>query len=210
MSTSPQSPPAQLARRSCLTLTHAARARPGVSARCLGPLSRLPSLLIRQISGGHRHATHSFLGVAAFGALAWLACHFRHDLVGKIGLGFLVMLIVAGGLEALGVCADLTADLAGSAAACAVVFYGLGLTLVPLVVVAGCATHLAGDALTESGVPLLYPAKARFRWWPRPLAFETGTRPERWIVDPVLLTAIGLLAVWTIAPGAELAVIHGL
>ncbi|HEX9355948.1 MAG TPA: hypothetical protein VF933_19265, partial [Streptosporangiaceae bacterium] len=36
-----------------------------------------------RISGGHRHATHSFLGIAVFTALAWLSCHFRADWGGR-------------------------------------------------------------------------------------------------------------------------------
>ena len=157
------------------------------SARALGVLSRLPSLAIRTLSGGHRHATHSVIGVAVFGGLAWLACTFRHDLAGKIGLGFLVTLIVAGGLGALRIAHATSADLLGAATAGLVVFLGIGLTLVPVAVIVGCATHLAGDMLTESGVPLLYPAQYRFKWWPRPLAFETGTLPEVALVDPALI-----------------------
>jgi hypothetical protein len=39
---------------------------------------------------------HSLLGIGVFAGLAWLACHFRHDLAGHIGLGFLTTLIIAG------------------------------------------------------------------------------------------------------------------
>jgi membrane-bound metal-dependent hydrolase YbcI (DUF457 family) len=170
------------------------------SARSLGLISVVPSLIIRKLSGGHRHATHSILGIGVFGVLAWLACTFRHDLAGKIGLGFLVTLIVAGGLEALRICRNHTADLIGAAVSAGVVFYGFGLTLIPVAIIAGCAAHIAGDMLTSSGCPLLTPvSKYRFKWWPRPLAFTTGTMPERLLVDPVLILLLAALAYVDIA-----------
>jgi membrane-bound metal-dependent hydrolase YbcI (DUF457 family) len=171
------------------------------SARSLGWLSALPSYVIRFVSGGHRHATHSLAGIAAFGGLAWLACTFRHDLAGKIGLGFLVVLVVSGAIEALRLCRGHIADLIGVAAAAAVVFYGFGLTLIPGAVVIGTAAHIAGDMLTDSGCPLLYPlSKFRYKWWPEPFAFTTGTLPELAIVDPALLGLLGWL-IWMAATG---------
>jgi hypothetical protein len=56
---------------------------------------------------------------------------------------------------------------------------GFDLTLIPVAVAAGCAAHIWGDMLTQSGCPLLLPvSRFRFRWWPRPLAFITGTAPS--------------------------------
>src|SRR5215472_7897304 len=181
------------------------------SARSLGWLSVIPSLVIRKLSGGHRHATHSLLGIGVFTALAVVAGRFRHDLAGRIGLGFLVTLIVAGGLEALWVCRAHLADTVGAVAAAVVVFTGFDLTLIPVAVAAGCAAHIWGDMLTQSGCPLLLPvSRFRFKWWPRPLAFTTGTAPERLIVDPVLLILLAVLVGWVLAPGIEIAAIHGL
>jgi membrane-bound metal-dependent hydrolase YbcI (DUF457 family) len=39
-------------------------------ARCLGFLSEAVAWIIGKLSGGHRHATHSFLGIALFTGLA--------------------------------------------------------------------------------------------------------------------------------------------
>lgn len=165
------------------------------SARSLGWLSALPSHVIRFVSGGHRHATHSLAGIAAFGTLAQLACHFRHDLGGKIGLGFLVALMVSGAAEALRLCRSHIADIIGAATAAAVVFDGFGLTLIPAAVVVGTAAHLAADMLTKSGCPLAYPlSEFRFRLLPRLAAFTTGRWPETWIIDPVLLVLLGWLS----------------
>ena len=166
------------------------------AGRCLGLISRSVAWVIRGISGGHRHASHSILGAAAFTGLALLACHFRGDWAGKAGLALLLVIAVSSALEALHVTDGHTADLAAIAVAAAVVWYGYGLALIPLAVGLGCLTHDAGDCLTESGVPLLLPfSQHRFHLLPPRAAFTTGTRPETWIVDPLLTLALLALAV---------------
>jgi membrane-bound metal-dependent hydrolase YbcI (DUF457 family) len=164
------------------------------AARSLGPLSKAVAYLIRLVSGGHRHATHSILGVAFFTGLAWLACHFRSDVAGKSGLALLITLAVSAGIEALHVTDGHWADVIGVAAAVVVIWTGWGLALIPIAVALGCSTHIAGDGLTDSGVPLLWPvSQYRFKWWPEPLAFSTGTRPES-AVAFVLVLMLGALA----------------
>jgi len=165
------------------------------ASRSLGFISESVAWVIRLISGGHRHASHSLVGIAVFTGLAWVACLFRHDLAGQIGLGLLLVIAVAGALEALHLARSHVADLAGVAVAGAVVWHGYGLALIPLAVLLGTCAHVAGDAATCSGVPLLWPvSEYRFRWWPSPLAFTTGTKPELWLVDPALMVLLGLLA----------------
>src|SRR5262245_16859969 len=46
-------------------------------AHAFGPLTRLFAWLVGKVAGGHRHGTHSLLGVAVFTAIAWLAVVFR-------------------------------------------------------------------------------------------------------------------------------------
>ena len=70
-------------------------------ARCLGFLSEAVAWIIGRLTGGHRHLTHSILGIAGFTALAWYSCQYRHDWVGKAGLALLMTLTVSAGLEAL-------------------------------------------------------------------------------------------------------------
>ena len=166
------------------------------AGRCLGLISRSVAWVIRGISGGHRHGSHTILGAAAFTGLAVLACHFRGDWAGKAGLALLLVIAVSSALEALHVTDGHTADLAAIAVAAAVIWYGYGLALIPLAVGLGCLTHDAGDMLTESGVPLLLPfSQHRFHLLPPRVAFTTGTRPETWIVDPLLTLALLALAV---------------
>jgi membrane-bound metal-dependent hydrolase YbcI (DUF457 family) len=170
-------------------------------ARSLGFLSEAVAWIVGKISGGHRHATHSLLGIAAFTSLAWLSAHYLHDWEGKAGLALLMTLSVAGALEALHIARSHAADLIGIAVASFEIWYGYGLTLIPLAVLVGCATHVAGDMLTDSGCMLAFPvSQYRFHLLPEPLAFTTGTSPELLIVDPILTGALFLLAAWTADP----------
>jgi membrane-bound metal-dependent hydrolase YbcI (DUF457 family) len=163
-------------------------------ARSLGFVSGAVSHVVRRISGGHRHATHSILGIAAFTGLAFLACAFRHDYAGMAGLALLLTLSVAAVLEATRAASSHVADLAGIAVAAAVIWLGWGLALIPLAVLLGCACHAVFDSCTDSGVNWLWPCQYRFHFLPRFLTWSTGSRPERWLVDPLLVAALGLLA----------------
>jgi membrane-bound metal-dependent hydrolase YbcI (DUF457 family) len=170
-------------------------------ARSLGFLSETVARIIGAISGGHRHATHSFLGIAIFTLLAWVSCQYRADWAGKAGLALLMTLTVSAALEALHVAASHAADLIGIGVAAGEIWYGYGLKLIPIAVFIGCCTHIAGDMLTDSGCMLGYPAfRHRFHLLPEPLAFTTGTRPELLFVDPVLTAWLVLLAVWATDP----------
>jgi membrane-bound metal-dependent hydrolase YbcI (DUF457 family) len=164
------------------------------AARSLGFMSEAFAWTVAKLSGGHRHGTHSAVGVAVFTALAWAACHYRAEAAGRIALGAFLALAIAAGLRALRLGGH-GADLAAIAAAAGIAYYGWALALIPLACGLGCATHLAGDALTDEGIPLLWPITLKhYRLWPEPLAFSTGTRPETLIVAPALLLASGWLA----------------
>jgi membrane-bound metal-dependent hydrolase YbcI (DUF457 family) len=157
--------------------------------------------VIGKLSGGHRHATHSFLGIALFTGLAWVSCHYRGDWAGKAGLALLMTLSVSAGLEALRIVRGHLADLIGIAVASWEVWFGYGLRLIPLAVFLGCSTHIIGDMLTESGCMLTFPlSRQRYHLLPEPLAFTTGTGPELLIVDPVLTAALLVLALWAADP----------
>lgn len=162
-------------------------------AHCFGFLTKTFAALIGTISGGHRHLTHAILGVAGFTAAAWYAVRYRQDIGGKIGLGIFLALIIASGLYALSVHGH-GADVLAIVGAIAMVSTGTGLTLVASAVCLGCATHVAGDMLTDEGCPLLYPfSRYHFRLLPGPLTFTTGTRPELWVLDPALAGGLGYL-----------------
>src|SRR5215472_18774914 len=122
---------------------------PGSSlAHCFGFLTGAVAWLIGLISGGHRHLTHSLLGIAGFTALAWLAVSHMGGAGGKVGLAVFLALILAGGLYAIGVHGH-GADGLAIAGAIALLVTGTGMALVALAVGLGCATHVVGDMLTD-------------------------------------------------------------
>jgi len=180
-------------------------------ARCLGWLSEAIAWAAGRISGGHRHATHSVLGVAVFTGLAWACCQFRHDWAGKAGLALLMTVSAAAALEALHIARGHAADLIAIGAAAGTVWFGYGLPLIPLAVLIGCSTHIAGDMLTDSGCMLGFPvSRRRFHLLPEPLAFTTGTRPELLIVDPILSGTLVILAALAADPAFVTAQWHSL
>jgi membrane-bound metal-dependent hydrolase YbcI (DUF457 family) len=180
-------------------------------ARSLGFLSEAVAWTIAKLSGGHRHLTHSVLGVAIFTGLAWVACYYRADIAGQAGLAQLMTLTVSGGLEALRLARSHVADLIGIGVAATEIWYGYGLRLIPLAVLVGCCTHIIGDMLTDSGCMLAFPAsRHRFHLLPEPLAFTTGTRPELLLVDPLLTAAVLVLAGWAADPAFVAAQWHAL
>ena len=183
------------------------------AARSLGFLSYAVAWVIRLVSGGHRHLTHAILGIAGFTALAALACRFRHDDYGRAGLALLITLTVSAGLEALHVSRWLprslrgghVEDVAGIVVAAAVVWRGYGLALIPLAVALGCAVHICGDMLTDSGCMLGFPlSQHRFHLLPSLLTFTTGTDPELYVVDPMLGAAFVVLAAFLLDPGLSM------
>ncbi len=148
--------------------------------------------------GGHRHLTHTMPAVGFYGLLAG-----GLSVVHPLGLGVVVFAMAAlglglvlrsagwyskprrrrgewkwvwklrvwvAGVQTVGVLAALVA-------AAAVVIPGGSPWLIGLTVAAGALTHVLGDWLTRSGVPLAWPLKHRGkRWWMfrSPLAFRTG------------------------------------
>jgi inner membrane protein len=62
--------------------------------------------------------------------------------------------------------------------------------LVLIAVLIGCILHIAADALTEGGVPLLWPSHKRYGFPPNPRwRFRTGDWPEPIIVFTCMLLA---------------------
>lgn len=172
----------------------------GTASHCLGFLSRLVAQGISAASGGHRKLTHSVTGVAFFCAVAWAGVTFRHNWAGWVILGVMITIAASSALEAFGVNGHL-ADVLGLGAAVAVVLAHHDLALVLAATVAGTASHLALDAATDRGIPVLLPLS---RWTlhllPEPLAWTTGTKPERRAVVPALLVALAVLAVQAADP----------
>lgn len=163
-------------------------------ARSFGFVTWCLAWLVRTVSGGHRHGTHSAIGVAAFTGAAWLACLFRHTWPGRIALCVILAVGLASAADALHQSAAHTENVLAVAAASAMCWTGYGLALVPLAAALGTSSHLGGDMLTKCGCPLAWPVSMReFHLLPRHLRFATGHWPETWIVMPVLVAALIVL-----------------
>jgi membrane-bound metal-dependent hydrolase YbcI (DUF457 family) len=164
----------------------------GTLAHALGPVSKTAAEIIADLSGGHRHATHSLVFGAGMGSLAAVALTSR----------WLLMLTLAGFLAATAIRAlelprvgwpKSYAVAALATAAAARWLPGPWLWLPPAVT-AGCWLHMAGDLLTLKGVPLLWPLPWRLEV---PLIdIDTSRWRETRLIAPGLAVAVVLLS-WT-------------
>lgn len=189
------------------------------ATRLLGPLTRALSWLLEHVSklafrctatrhdhrsaGTHRHLTHT----VAFAVLVGAAAHVSSGwspwaAAGWIGLGTLAAAAAAGDWMLLVFAAALAVPILTFHTPVLAVLVGLQ-PWIGIAVGLGCLIHCLGDAVTVSGVPLLWPIPVGRQNWraihllPDGLRLHTGKRTERWIVSPVLAGAC-VLAV----PGA--------
>jgi membrane-bound metal-dependent hydrolase YbcI (DUF457 family) len=71
--------------------------------------------------------------------------------------------------------------------------------LFPVAVTLGCVVHICGDAVTNSGVPILWPVdRGGRRWAPvrTPVTFNAGGPEEQMVVAPLLLLAVVVSVSW--------------
>lgn len=149
-------------------------------AHSLRPLTSTAARGIEHISGGHRHATHSLIGIAVFTAIAELAAIPTTTLYGRtvaVGAAVVVALCIAFAAKSLG----LTSGLGFRGPLGAIMNSPLGEWVVAVgiagaitwwldyrwtwlgpCIALGCFTHVFGDMLTPEGVPWLWP------WNPTP------------------------------------------
>jgi membrane-bound metal-dependent hydrolase YbcI (DUF457 family) len=165
-------------------------------ARSFGFVTWCLAWCIRAVSGGHRHGTHSAVGIAAYTAAAWFACLFWHTWPGRIALFVILAVGLAAAADALRIGPAHAENVAAAGIAAVMCWTGYGLALVPLAAALGCATHILGDMATKDGCPLAWPLTLHdYHLTPRPLRFSTGKWQEHVIVTPLLLGALGFL-IW--------------
>jgi membrane-bound metal-dependent hydrolase YbcI (DUF457 family) len=168
--------------------------------------------------GTHRGITHTAVGAAVLG-LAINVASAKWGVPVLVGTLFVCLALAIKGLDALvpgppslviaagltyGVEEFVPGGTAGTAG-----WLGTAVTI-------GMLVHSAGDAITESGAPLLWPLPIRHRRWypvgsPRPMRFRTGGAVEAWLVAPALTVATFVLAAlvvpglgeWLTALGAQ-------
>lgn len=160
-------------------------------SRSLGPITYLLAKIVETISGGHRQATHSILGMligtAVAAGFSW---------AGGIALGLYLAFLAALGLAALHV--QLIRQPVPHTIACLLLGVVLTTTAVwrpptmlaiATAVALGMAAHIAGDCLTCEGCPLLWPLiSRRFHL----LSIRTDSLIERLLIGPALM----LVALW--------------
>jgi membrane-bound metal-dependent hydrolase YbcI (DUF457 family) len=195
-------------------------------SRSFGFLTEWFAWLVDKLSGGHRHGTHSLLGIMVFTAATYGAGLFQLSEPKAATSGHIVFswhiapaalvlaLLYSAALRALHIGGHF-GDLIGIGAALVTCFTGADLTQlpvgswhVPLLAAAtalGCAAHIAGDELTHGGCPLFWPLSMHeFHLLPRPLQITTAKLCETWVIFPLLLVGLAV-AVWH-ATGHPLAI----
>ena len=175
-------------------------------ARAFGPLSAGAAWTIGKVTGGHRHGTHSFIGIAVFTALAVAATHNLWALTAALWLcmGLAVRSLWRRPSNRPNGRFDYR-DVAGivHAAIAAYVAYrlthsGLDMEVVPWAITVGYVTHLIGDSMTESGVNWCWPSRRRYRI----ASIDTGKSVEKWVVVPSLYVGLGAVVYLTHAKWA--------
>ena len=183
-------------------------------SREFGFLTEAFAWLVDRLSGGHRHGTHSLVGIAVFtvGALAagtyQLSAPLSEHTVFSwhmVPAALYLALLYSAALRALHIGGH-HGDLIGIGGAVLTICTRFDLTLVqvwhwhvPLLALAvalGCAAHIAGDELTHGGCPIFWPVSGHeFHLVPRPLQITTAKIGENWVVFPLLVVALSA-AVW--------------
>lgn len=138
-------------------------------ANSLPPLSNIMCIQVGKMSGGHRHGTHSILGLAVFMAIAALAGMWTMELPGFgtifPGAGILAVLLASFAAKALKFIPDTMQKfpwVVGIAVGAFVTLYAPQQPYwFPLSMGLGVAIHLVGDMLTTGGCNLLWPLRIR-------------------------------------------------
>ncbi|WP_228000566.1 metal-dependent hydrolase [Nocardia australiensis] len=166
----------------------------GTIAHVLGPVSHYCCRFISWISGGHRHATHSFAFVIAVACGTWAGEHW----IGRYFTLALAFFLLALAVKALHIC---PAGDGFKAWGTVVILAAAGTfamdhwitdkpAWLPFSVGLGALAHLAGDCLTDRGCRLFWPFSLRTRL---PIIERTGNKVETWVLSP--LFTVGTLAV---------------
>ena len=172
----------------------------GTVARSLPPFSGRLARIVAGLSGGHRRATHSVIGLLVFTLLAWLS----QNAALPVGDGLRWLARASGDTSAPGVVAVLPGQVWPLAAVLSVLMIGFAvkvLAFIPdrishanwpvalglgvlvaanppdhpwwfvIAVALGCAVHMIGDMVTTQGIHLLWPLRPRL---PLPTTFYRG------------------------------------
>lgn len=146
-------------------------------AKAGGFATEIVSHITAKVAGGHRQATHSFMGISVLvGAIA-VAGLLSGDVTAVVG-GLLAGLAVrvAARVIHLGRLKRFAAEVVVGAAV-GWLLVGVPIWLVLAIVAAGMISHTIADDFTDSGTPLLWPSRRRFTLH----LFHTGSPAETWV-----------------------------
>jgi hypothetical protein len=159
-------------------------------SRMWGPFTDVPSGVVGTIARGHRWGTHdALLGPLVLGLLAYAAAWGRWSslllLALAIGLALRALNFVIPGRAENTVVGNLVLSWGG---AWLLLAHSSGPGWLPLAVVLGVLTHIAGDGLTREGVPVpLFWLVRRSRI--APVHLRTGALVEKMVLGPLFLVA---------------------
>lgn len=149
---------------------------------------------IGKISGGHRHGTHSILGIIVFTVLAILAGMWTMNIGGvdvAIGSGVFALFLTAFTLKVFGVGKSKSwferwfISLAFAAAI--TWWFPNEWNVLPVAVALGCLAHIIGDMLTVGGVPWFYPWTPNSpKWVRRTPILSRMWQKNGWFAFPIL------------------------
>jgi len=147
----------------------------GTIAHSLPPVTNLLCRGVESASGGHRHFTHSLLGVIAAAVLSFFASRPTMEVGGRttaIGAGIMAVFLVAFAIKALHIRPGRRGSILNTTvgpwiislatAGAATYFLDYQWSWLPFAVGLGAFIHCLGDGLTTQGVPWLWP------WNPAP------------------------------------------
>ena len=159
-------------------------------SRMWGPLTDIPSGAVNAISGGHRWGTHdAVLGPLDFGVLAYAAAWHHWSslllLALAIGLALRALHVVIPGRAEETIIGNLVLSWGG---AWLLLAHSPSPVWLPLAVVVGVLTHIAGDGRTKEGVPVpVFWLVRRSRI--APVHLHTGAVVERAVLVPLFVLA---------------------
>lgn len=190
----------------------------GTIATSLPPVSRAVTRTVANLSGGHRHGTHSLLGITVLTGLAAFVGSLRLPLPDgsslSAGAGIVSLLLVAYAAKALRMTSDASWFrswlLASAVAVTVTLFAPDDPTWLVVCVGLGCIVHVLGDMLTTGGVPLLWPfTPDPPRWWANNRTLRRVWHRNGWGGLPIL-GRTGSAREWALAVPVTLYGVYGL